>query len=110
MSNRRGSKPAARTSASKGARTTAGARTRSAPRHRTRPTRDFWGTEPAAAEEPTPIRPADDPTALIHSLGPPPLPNATAARHYFDAVYERAAMLAMALAASADLADTDDSV
>ena len=40
-----------------------------------RPTgREFWGTENRDEEPPAPIRPSDDPTAMIRSLGPPPLP------------------------------------
>jgi hypothetical protein len=104
MSNRR--RPAPKSAAAKsGARTNP--RARSAPRRPT-PARDFWGTEPSEDREPASIRPAEDPTALIHSLGPPPLPNSIAARHYFDAVYERAAALAIALATSADLTEPAD--
>ena len=84
------------------------ARTRSAPRRRVKPARDFWGIEHSKDPEPAPIRPTHDPTALIHSLGPPPLPNGSAAHHYFDAIYERAATLAMALAASAHLTERGD--
>jgi hypothetical protein len=78
---------------------------RPAPRRRPAPTRDFWG--PDALDDPpeTVIRPTDQPTALIKSLGPPPFPGGEVARHYFDAVYERAAALAIALATSAGLAD-----
>jgi hypothetical protein len=70
--------------------------------------RDFWGSdrddEPAAL-----IRPSDEPTALIRSLGPPPLPGReTVAEHYFAAVYEKAASLAIALAAASGLLDTSD--
>ena len=43
---------------------------------------------------------------MIRSLGPPPLPNAGVAEHYFEAIYERAAALAIALATSAGLAET----
>ena len=47
---------------------------------------------------------SDDPTAVVRSLGPPPLPGHEAiAEHYFDVVYERAAMLANALAAAGGL-------
>jgi hypothetical protein len=59
---------------------------------------------------PAPIAPADDPTALLRSLGTPPLhPRGTVAEHYMATVLERAAGLATALAASADLlAPPDD--
>ena len=70
---------------------------------------DLWRPVPALPE-PEPITPLDDPTALLRSLGDPPLPgNRTAAGHYLTTVVERAAVLASALAASADLlAEADD--
>jgi hypothetical protein len=95
VSSRRRPKTAARTNG----------RPRTVPRRRPKPARDFWGTEHPQDHGPAPIRPTDNPTALIHSLGPPPLPNSTAARHYFDAIYERAAALAIALATSAGLTE-----
>jgi hypothetical protein len=72
--------------------------------------RDFWvgrmGDEGEVVDR---IRPAVDPTAMINSLGPAPLPGReTIAEHYFAAIYERAAALAGALAASSDLLDTDE--
>ena len=91
MSNRRRPKAAARP----------------APRQR-KPARDFWGTTPSDDHGPAPIRPTDHPTALIHSLGTPPLPNGDIARHYFDAIYERAAALAIALATSVGLTESDE--
>ena len=51
------------------------------------------------------ITPGVDPTALVQSLGPLPFPGAGAAPHYFQVVYERAAGLAVALAAAAGLLD-----
>jgi hypothetical protein len=78
------------------------------PRRRTKPARDFWGTEHPEDHGPTLIRAVDHPTALIHSLGAPPLPNGAVAQHYFDAIYERAAALAIALATSAGLSETGD--
>ena len=62
---------------------------------------------PSRAE---PIRPAPAPTALIDSLGQPPLRGqSSAAEHYLAAVIERAASVATALAASAGvLADLDE--
>jgi hypothetical protein len=70
--------------------------------------RDFWGT-PDYDTEPDLIRPSDDPTAMIRSLGPPPLPGReTVAEHYFAAVYDKAASLAIALAAASGLLDTSD--
>ena len=78
---------------------------RPAPRRQRTPARDFWGTTPSDEHGPAPLRPTDHPTALIHSLGTPPLPNGDIARHYFDAIYERAAALAIALATSAGLTE-----
>jgi hypothetical protein len=71
--------------------------------------RDFWGVDRDDEEPPPLIRPSDDPTAMIRSLGPPPLPSReTVAEHYFVAVYEKATALATALAAASDLLDTED--
>jgi hypothetical protein len=72
-------------------------------------TRDFWGVEPDDDDGLELIRPSEDPTAMIRSLGPPPLPSReTVAEHYFAAVYEKATALATALAAASDLLDTGD--
>jgi hypothetical protein len=66
---------------------------------------DIWHPVPQLPE-PAPIRPATDPTAVLRSLGDPPLPGQGAvAEHYLAAVVERAAVLATALAASAGLLD-----
>lgn len=69
---------------------------------------ELWRVGPALPE-PQRIRPAGDPTALIRSLGNPPLRGQTnVADKYLAAVVERAADVATALAASADLlADGD---
>jgi hypothetical protein len=77
------------------------------------PVRDDWVFSAHDVDEPAPkdpvvIRPAVDPTALIRSLGAPPLPGGeTAAEHYFAVVYERAAALAIALAAASELLAPD---
>jgi hypothetical protein len=69
----------------------------------------FWGDPDATFDEPAPIEIAEDPTAMVRSLGPAPLPGREqVAEHYFAAVYERAAALGGALAAAADLLDTAD--
>ena len=71
--------------------------------------RDFWGSAEREPEEAALIRPSDDPTAMIRSLGPPPLPGReTVAEHYFAAVYDKAASLAIALAAASGLLDTSE--
>ena len=68
--------------------------------------RDFWGEDvddPVDDEPNRVITPGVDPTALVESLGPLPFPGAGVAQPYFQAVYERAAGLAVALAAAAGL-------
>ena len=67
---------------------------------------EFWRTPPKAAL-PAPITPAPDATALLRSLGRPPLDH-TGADRYLGTVAQRAAGLAVALAVAADiLAGTD---
>ncbi len=45
------------------------------------------------------VHPAHDPTALVRSLGPPPLGKfADGAEHYYAAVYEKAQRFAVAMA------------
>ena len=74
---------------------------------------DIWRPVPQLPA-PRPITPSNDPAALLRSLGDPPLQGqATVGAHYLFAVAERAAGLAMALAAAGDLlaqpdADGDD--
>lgn len=78
-------------------------------RRRPAPARDFWGRENTEDHTAVIIRPSDDPTAMIRSLGPPPLPGGeTVAEHYFTATYQKAAMLAIALAAASGLLDTGE--
>ena len=70
---------------------------------------DIWRRVPPLPE-PRPVVPGEDPTALLRSLGDPPLPgNGLAASRYLAAVVERAAALASGLAATAHLlAEPDD--
>jgi hypothetical protein len=69
---------------------------------------DLWRPVPILPD-PAPIRPSNDPTAVLRSLGDPPLPGQGAvAEHYLAAVVERAAGLATALAASAGLLQMGD--
>jgi hypothetical protein len=64
---------------------------------------DMWRAVPEAPD-PDDITPAVEPTALLRSLGDPPLHGQrVTAGHYLAAVIERAAALATGLAASADL-------
>ena len=79
-------------------------------RNRNRPPRiDIWRPVPRLPE-PEKIVPTPDPTAVLRSLGDPPLPGqGQVAEHYLAAVVERAAVVATALAASAGLlAERDD--
>jgi hypothetical protein len=57
---------------------------------------DFWRIPPKSTPPP-PITPATDPTALLRSLGRPPL-DQNGADRYLGAVAERASGLATALA------------
>ena len=63
---------------------------------------DFWRAVPDAGV-PAAITPAADPTALLRSLGRPPLPGQASADRHVATVIERAAGLATALAVAADL-------
>jgi hypothetical protein len=76
--------------------------------------RDFWGDDTVAdvetiVEPNRLITPGVDPTALVESLGPLPFPGGGVAQHYFRLVYERAAGLAVALAAAAGLLELSPS-
>ena len=72
---------------------------------------DLWRAVPAVPP-PAPIVPAAKPSALVRSLGDPPLQGQGAvAEHYLAAVVDRAAGLAAALAAAGGLlgsASTED--
>jgi len=64
---------------------------------------DLWRAVPAVPA-PAPIVPASRPSALVRSLGDPPLQGQGAvAVHYLAAVVERASALATALAAAGGL-------
>lgn len=63
---------------------------------------DFWRAVPKI-EAPAPIVPAPAPTAMLRSLGSPPLAGQADADRYIAAVVERAAGLATALAVQADI-------
>jgi hypothetical protein len=73
-------------------------------------TKEFWGSDTVEDEQLHTIRALEDPTPLVRSLGVPPLPGHEAvAVHYFSAMYDKAASLANALAATAGLlADQDE--
>lgn len=80
---------------------------RNQPRPPAEPTpAEFWKIAPKAAA-PTRINPATDPTALVRSLGRPPLDHPGADR-YLASVAQRAAGLATALAVAADILATPE--
>jgi hypothetical protein len=74
--------------------------------------RDFWGTRLRLDDVDQTVIESPDPTAMVRSLGIPPLAgNRPISEHYFAAVYGKAAGLAHALlAAEQPVAerDTDD--
>jgi hypothetical protein len=77
-------------------------------RRRPQSARNFWGNADAFDAAPELIRPSDEPTAMLQSLGPPQLPGGdTIAVHYFVAVYQRASAMAIALAAASGLLDDE---
>jgi hypothetical protein len=86
------SPPRRRRSSSRGQRRTSGGRA-------------FWGTDDAPARDLPVVTPTAHPGALVESLGALPFPGGRVAQHYFDAVYERAAGLALALATAAGLTE-----
>jgi hypothetical protein len=69
---------------------------------------EFWGDPDATPPEAPRVVAVEDPTAMVRSLGPAPLAGReNVSQHYFAAVYERAAMLAGALAATAGLLESE---
>jgi hypothetical protein len=81
---------------------------RTATRRRSTKAREFWGPDALDDERAAVITPSNHPTAMIESLGPPPFPGGQIAQLHFEVVYQRAAALAVALAASAGLVDVSD--
>ena len=69
---------------------------------------DFWGDADALPEPIDAITEVPDVKAVVRSLGRVPLSGQeTAAEHWFSLVYERAAVLAGALAAAGGLTATE---
>ena len=67
---------------------------------------EFWGDPSQSPAARTEVRITSDPTAVVRSLGAPPLPgHETIAEAYFVAVYGRALTTAGALAAAGGLID-----
>ncbi len=70
---------------------------------------DFWGDPSSLPEPRRDVRISEQPAAVVRSLGSPPLSgHETIASHYFTAVYDRAVMLAGALAAAGELITPED--
>ncbi len=70
---------------------------------------EFWGDRDMLPEPRDDIRITTDPSAVVRSLGRPPLPGQEqAAEAYFAAVYGRAVGLASALAAAGELIEPDE--
>jgi hypothetical protein len=63
---------------------------------------DVW-RNPGTLPDIEPIAVAAEPGALLRSLGDPPLMDGSTATKYFNAVVQRAAAIAAALALSADV-------
>lgn len=70
---------------------------------------EFWGDRDALPEPRDDIRITTDPSAVVRSLGRPPLPGQEqASEAYFAAVYGRAVGLASALAAAGELIEPEE--
>ncbi|MGI9596362.1 MAG: hypothetical protein ACR2QK_09390 [Acidimicrobiales bacterium] len=85
-------------------------RRRKGPRKKKVDPRVFWGDPEQLAElGATKATITSNPSAVVQSLGRPPLSGQqNAAEHYFVAVYDRAVNLAAALAAAGGLIEADD--
>ena len=69
----------------------------------------FWGEPDALPAADDLVRITKDPSAVVRSLGRPPLPaHETIAVHYFDAVYDRTVTLATALAAAGEMIEPEE--
>ncbi len=69
----------------------------------------FWGDPDRLPDPITDVKVADEPAAVVHSLGPPPLHGRDAiAEHYFTLVYDRITMMAGAVAGAAGMIEVDD--
>jgi hypothetical protein len=69
----------------------------------------FWGDPAALPSADELVRITKDPSAVVRSLGRPPLPaHETIAVHYFEAVYDRTVTLATALAAAGEMIEPEE--
>ena len=82
-----------------------GAQRRRQPAKRT--TTDIW-RDAGPLPDVEPVMPSNDPTALMRSLGDPPVANAEAVLLQYATVIERSASIAAALALSAGVLAIDD--
>ena len=78
-------------------------------RNKSKATQEYWGDNSKLPDPTSDIRITTDPSAVVRSLGRPPLPgNEHASEAYFTAVYGRAVGLASALAAAGDLIEPEE--
>ena len=78
-------------------------------RNKSKATQEYWGDNAKLPDPTSDIRITNDPSAVVRSLGRPPLPgNEHASEAYFTAVYGRAVGLASALAAAGDLIEPEE--
>jgi hypothetical protein len=78
-------------------------------RNKSKATEEYWGDNSRLPEPTSDIRITTDPSAVVRSLGRPPLPgHEHASEAYFTAVYGRAVGLASALAAAGDLIEPEE--
>ena len=69
----------------------------------------FWGDHKRLPDPITDVKVADEPAAVVHSLGPPPLPGREEiAKHYFTAVYDKITAVAGAVAGAAGIVEVED--
>jgi hypothetical protein len=69
----------------------------------------FWGDPDRLPDPITDMKLADEPAAVVHSLGPPPLQGREAiAEHYFTLVYDRITMVSGAVAGAAGMIEVED--
>ena len=78
-------------------------------RNRSKATAEYWGDKSKLPLPTSDIRITEDPSAVVRSLGRPPLPGQEhASEAFFAAVYGRAVGLASALAAAGDLIEPEE--
>lgn len=69
----------------------------------------FWGDPKRLPDPITDIKVADEPAAVVHSLGNPPLQGREEiAKHYFTAVYDKITAVSGAVAGAAGIVEVED--